>query len=220
MDPKTGLSRYRPDGLGIPPETEATHFTHVLAPYAAKYGISVQEFSDRYNDGVLHEPDLDEFFLHDRAVRESGHDTSYRFEKHCANIGTVDLQALLYKYEMDIGTVIREVFDDELELQEDFPLAPFPPSVESYRNSRRERSVLHVQKSEGWFARAKWRKGVIDKYLWNDTKSLYFDYDTVEDRQMVYESVTAFWTLWAGCASDEQSRKLVYVVQTEAMTKI
>ena len=36
LDPKTGLSRYRPDGLGIPPETEATHFTHILEPYAKK----------------------------------------------------------------------------------------------------------------------------------------------------------------------------------------
>ena len=32
LDPKTGLSRYRPDGVGIPPETEATHFTHVWSP--------------------------------------------------------------------------------------------------------------------------------------------------------------------------------------------
>ena len=27
LDPVSGLSRYRPDGLGIPPETEASHFT-------------------------------------------------------------------------------------------------------------------------------------------------------------------------------------------------
>ncbi|KAG5221376.1 glycoside hydrolase family protein [Salix suchowensis] len=103
MDPKTGLSRYRPGGLGIPPETEATHFTHILEPYAQKHGLSVLEFSEKYNAGILKEPDLDEYFLHDRAVRESGHDTTYRFEKRCANLGTIDLQALLYKYEVDIG---------------------------------------------------------------------------------------------------------------------
>ncbi|KIK10222.1 glycoside hydrolase family 37 protein [Laccaria amethystina LaAM-08-1] len=209
MDPKTGLSRYRPDGLGIPPETEATHFTHILEPYAAKHGLSVLEFSEKYNDGVLKEPGLDEYFLHDRAVRESGHDTTYRFEKRCANLGTIDLQCLLYKYEVDIGTAIREVFDDELELDEDFPLAPFPPSVESYANPHRERSRSRPQTSDEWFERAEFRKQIIDKYLWNENKGLYFDYDTVAEQQILYESVTAFWALWAGCASEEQCWKLV-----------
>ena len=40
LDPVTGLSRYRPGGLGVPPETEATHFTHILEPYAGTHGIS------------------------------------------------------------------------------------------------------------------------------------------------------------------------------------
>jgi len=209
MDPKTGLSRYRPEGVGIPPETEATHFTHILEPYAGKHGLSVNEFSERYNNGTLHEPELDEYFLHDRAVRESGHDTSYRLEKRCANLGTIDLQSLLYKYEVDIATAIREVFDDELELEEDFDLAPFPPSVESYASPHRERSRAHPQTSAEWFARAEFRREAIDKYCWNESKSLYFDYDTVSEKQSLYESATAFWTLWAGCASEEQGWKLM-----------
>ncbi|KAF5372759.1 hypothetical protein D9615_010103 [Tricholomella constricta] len=209
MDPKTGLSRYRPDGLGIPPETEATHFTQILEPYARKHGISVLEFSEKYNDGTIKEPGLDEYFLHDRAVRESGHDTTYRFEKRCANLGTIDLQSLLYKYEVDIGTAIREVFDDELELEEEFDLAPFPPSVESYANPYRESSRSRMQRSDEWFDRADFRKEMIDKYLWNENKNLFFDYDTVQEKQILYESVTAFWPLWAGCASEEQCWKLV-----------
>ncbi|KDQ56982.1 glycoside hydrolase family 37 protein [Jaapia argillacea MUCL 33604] len=209
MDPKTGLSRFRPDGLGIPPETEATHFTHILEPFAHKNGLSVLEFSEKYNEGLIKEPDLDEYFLHDRAVRESGHDTTYRFEKRCANLGTIDLQALLYKYEIDIGTAIREVFDDELELEEDFDLAPFPVTVESYKNPHRESSKRRPQTSQEWFDRAEWRQAMIDKYLWNESKSLYFDYDTAQEKQSLYESVTAFWALWAGCASEEQAWKLV-----------
>ncbi|THU84192.1 glycoside hydrolase family 37 protein [Dendrothele bispora CBS 962.96] len=209
MDPKTGLSRYRPEGLGIPPETEATHFTHILEPYATKHGLSVLEFSEKYNDGILKEPELDEYFLHDRAVRESGHDTTYRFEKRCANLATIDLQSLLYKYEFDIGTAIREVFDDELEMEEDFDLSPFPPTPESYANPYRERSRSRAQNSDEWFARAEFRQQQIDKYLWNEDKSLYFDYDTVKEQQILYESVTALWPLWAGCASEEQCWKLV-----------
>jgi alpha,alpha-trehalase len=212
MDPKTGLSRYRPEGVGIPPETEATHFTHILEPYAAKNGLSINEFSERYNNGTIREPELDEYFLHDRAVRESGHDTTYRLEKRCANLGTIDLQSLLYKYEVDIATAIREVFDDELELEEDFDLAPFPPSVEAYANPHRERSRAHPQTSAEWFARADFRREAIDTYCWNESKSLYFDYDTVQEKQSLYESSTTFWPLWAGCASEEQGWKLMCVV--------
>ncbi|KXN91644.1 Neutral trehalase [Leucoagaricus sp. SymC.cos] len=209
MDLKTGLSRYRPDGLGIPPETEATHFTHILEPYATKHGISVLEFSEKYNDGIIKEPELDEYFLHDRAVRESGHDTTYRFEKRCANLATIDLQSLLYKYEIDIGTAIREVFDDELELEEDFPLAPFPPNSESYANPHRESSKSRLQTADEWFERAEFRRQQIDKYLWNESKALYFDYDTIKEQQILYESVTSFWPLWAGCASEDQCWQLV-----------
>ncbi|KAF8577794.1 glycoside hydrolase family 37 protein [Ramaria rubella] len=209
IDPKTGLSRYRPDGLGIPPETEATHFTHILQPYADKHGLSVLEFSEKYNDGTLKEPGLDEYFLHDRAVRESGHDTTYRFEKRCANLATIDLNSLLYKYEVDIATAIQDVFDDALELEESFPLSPFPPSSRAFASPSRESSTSRVQTSEEWFRRAELRKERIDKYLWNDAKNLYFDYDTVQEKQILYESVTAFWALWAGCASEEQGWKLV-----------
>ena len=209
IDPKTGLSRYRPDGIGIPPETEATHFTHVLQPFADKHGISVLEFSEQYNDGTLKEPGLDEYFLHDRAVRESGHDTTYRFEKRCANLATIDLNSLLYKYEVDIATAIRDVFGDALEIEEIFPLSPFPPSPRAFANPEREYSTSRMQTSEEWFRRAVLRKERIDKYLWNDAKNLYFDYDTVQEKQTLYESVTSFWSLWAGCASEEQCWKLV-----------
>ena len=31
----------------------------------------------KYNDGGIKDAELDEWIIHDRAVRESGHDTSY-----------------------------------------------------------------------------------------------------------------------------------------------
>lgn len=214
LDPVTGLSRYRPDGVGIPPETEASHFTHILEPYAHKHGLSVLDFSEKYNDGTIKEPQLDEYFLHDRAVRESGHDTTYRFEKICANLATIDLNSLLYKYEVDIATAIRDVFDDNLPIDDEFFLSPFPPSpavfaAEKRNPSLRKTSTAVPQSSDLWFQRAALRKERIDKYLWNDSRKLYFDYDTVKQKQINYESVTAFWALWAGCASEEQAWKLV-----------
>lgn len=210
LDPVTGLSRYRPAGLGIPPETEATHFTHILEPFAHKHGISILEFSEKYNEGAIQEPELDEYFLHDRAVRESGHDTTYRFEKRCANLATVDLNSLLFKYEVDIATAIRDVFDDQLELDEDFNLSPFPPTPEAFApGARFESSKSRRQTSEEWFQRAELRQERMDHYLWNEGKKLFFDYDCATEKQILYESVTTLWPLWAGCASEEQAWNLV-----------
>lgn len=186
LDKKTMLSRYRPDGSGIPPETEASHFVHIIEPFAHKHNLTVDEFNVKYNDGEIKEPELDEYFLHDRAVRESGHDTTYRFEKVCANLATIDLNSLLYKYEMDIADAIRDHLDDDME---DFDGVK--------------------QHAEDWLERAKQRRERIDKYLWNEKESLYFDYDTVKEEQTTYESVTTFWALWAGCASQDQAQSMV-----------
>ncbi|KAI8367661.1 trehalase-domain-containing protein [Radiomyces spectabilis] len=186
LDKKTGLSRYRPAGQGIPPETEPTHFDHVVSRFARKYRISIPEFIRCYNAQQVCEPELDEYFMHDRAVRESGHDTTYRFDNVCANLATIDLNALLYKYEMDIGDTIRDHLDDDLT---DF--------------------AGNKQSTDVWLDRAKHRRDFINKYLWNEEESLYFDYDTVREQQQTYESATAFWALWAGCANPEQAQKMI-----------
>ncbi|KAI9314597.1 neutral trehalase [Dichotomocladium elegans] len=185
LDPKTGLSRFRPAGAGIPPETEASHFDHIIEPYARAANLSVSEYMRQYNDGLIHEPQLDDYFLHDRAVRESGHDTTYRYEKRCGNLATIDLNALLYKYEVDVADTIRDIFDDVF----------MTPDGE-------------VQRAADWAARAKLRRERIDTYLWNEEKGLYYDYDTVLGVQTTYESVTAFWAMWAQCASMDQAERM------------
>ncbi|CAO3622528.1 unnamed protein product [Mucor fragilis] len=185
LDKKTMLSRYRPEGKGIPPETEASHFDHIVMKFANKHNVSIPEFDKMYNDGVVKEPELDEYFLHDRAVRESGHDTTYRFEGVCANLATVDLNALLYKYETDLADCIRDYLDDDLE---DFDGVK--------------------QTAEEWSDRASKRRERIDKYLWNEKENLYFDYDTVKEEMTTYESATAYWMMWAGAASEDQAQRL------------
>lgn len=197
LDAATGLSRYRPEGGGVPPETEASHFEHILEPYTKKHGITFQEFVKRYNDGSIKEPELDEYFLHDRAVRESGHDTSYRLEKVCANLATIDLNSLLYKYEKDISLVIRTHFKDGLKVPTDWLSGTMKPG--------------HVETSSIWDRRSKHRKSAIDAYLWNEEKGMYFDYDTVKKEQCTYETCTTFWALWSGVASPAQAAKLVKV---------
>ncbi|GAA5887318.1 hypothetical protein JCM6882_002490 [Rhodosporidiobolus microsporus] len=219
LDPVTGLSRYRPDGLGIPPETEASHFTAILQPYAEKLGISVNEFTEQYDSGEVKVPELDEYFLHDRGVRESGHDTTYRFEKRCGNLGTIDLASLLYKYEIDIATAIRDHLGDSLTLEHDFPLTPFPYGTEvPYKPTDASlpdlsqpgvRSTERVQTSAEWFARAARRKDLVDHYLWHEGRGIYTDYDCKKRKQSLYDSVTTFWPMWCGMASEQQAEKIM-----------
>lgn len=197
-DSQTGLSRYRPDGIGVPPETEPSHFDSTLTPYVKKYNLSMDEFIQKYNDGEIKEPELDEYFLHDRAVRESGHDTTYRLEGCAANLATVDLNCLLYKYETDIARIIREHFNDRLAIPEEFAVADID-----------ELKVNAISTSASWERRARRRKLLIDKYLWNEKEGLYFDYDTVKKQQTTYESATVFWALWAGVSNPRQATKLV-----------
>ena len=75
LDPVTTLSRYRPAGHGIPPEVEPGHFDWILSQYAEECECTIAELAERYNAGTLQVPGLAQFLQHDRAMRESGHDT-------------------------------------------------------------------------------------------------------------------------------------------------
>lgn len=194
-DATSGLTRYRPIGIGIGPETDATEFTHILEPYAEKYNITVTEFGEAYTYGKIEEPNLDVFFLHDRALRESGHDTSNRFEGVCADLATIDLNCLLYRYETDIRDAIRIVFDDKLQV----PAAFCAPGQVADR----------IETSAVWDRAAKKRRQLIDKYMWNEEEGLYFDYNTVTQKQTHFETATSLWALWCGVASPHQAALLV-----------
>ena len=187
--PALGLSRYCSEVTGVPPETESTHFDSLLTPFMGKYCIvDKSEFITRYNDGRITEPTLDEYFLHDRAVRESGHDTTFRLDGRAARLCTVDLCALLYKYEVDIAHFIKDVCDGQLELPDG-----------------------SIETSMVWVQAADRRKLLADKFLWNEDRGMYFDYDFIADQQSSYESVTTLWPLWSEMASPQQAARLVQV---------
>ena len=194
-DPGTGLSRYHPGGVGVPPETEASHFQTVIKPFAKRHDLDFQEFVKAYNAGNVNEPELDEYFLHDRAVRESGHDTSYRLESVAAHLATVDLNSLLYKYESDIARTIKRHFSDRL------------PIPDEYLTN--ENRIDKVESSAIWDRRAKRRKALMDKYMWSEGQGMYFDYNTVLRRREEYRSATTFWTMWAKVATPRQAAAMV-----------
>ena len=182
----TGLSRYHDSGVGPPPEVEPGHFDAVYAPYAKKLRMDVRAFEAGYRAGKIPVPELDRYFVHDRSMRESGHDTSYRLEGCSADLVTVDLNSLLYKIEMDIARTIEGVFGDSLR------------SVDG-----------RIEKASDWFDRARKRKDLVNRYLWNEDRGIYFDYNVASGRQTNYVSATALYPLWAGLATDRQAKRLV-----------
>ncbi|KAH9219991.1 neutral trehalase [Leptodontidium sp. 2 PMI_412] len=194
-DPATKLSRYRTGGFGIPSDLQM-ELRETLEKYAAKYGISLEAFIEAYNSGSIEDPDLYIFLMHERAMQESGHSDSYRFRGSCANLIAINLNSLLYKYEKDIASMIRNLFGDRLEVPADMCTGSMP--VAGY-----------VDRSAVWERRARQRKLAIDNYLWNEENGMYFDYNIVNKEQSSYESATTFWPLWAGVASPSQAAKMM-----------
>ncbi|MCB0744751.1 MAG: trehalase, partial [Ignavibacteriae bacterium] len=180
-----GLNRYLAEGIGMPPETEAGHFNAILKPFAEKAGLSISEYEQLYYHRKIKDEELDTYFIHDRSVRESGHDTSYRLEDRCANLNTVDLNTFLYKYETDFAYLIKTYFNDSFSCD-------FGNFTCNY-----------------WETKAQRRKNLMYQYLWNESDGCYYDYDIVEKKQIPFISATSLLPLWAGIATDIQAKELI-----------
>ena len=182
---KNGLNRFLADGLGVPPECEAGHFDAIIQPFATALNTSIENYIEGYQKGEIKNTDLDIYFLNDRSVRESGHDTSYRIDGNCAELNLVDLNSFLYKYETDFAEIIASEFEGNF--------------------------TYHHQKytSASWNEKATQRKQLVDTYLWDEEKGMYFDYNIKLASNSDFISATTFMPLWAKMASKEQAEKLV-----------
>jgi alpha,alpha-trehalase len=180
-----GLNRFYAEGIGITPEAEEGHYDYVLKKYKNNDAQSVKEFGQKYMLREIENNALDDYFLHDRSVRESGHDTTYRLEGICADLTTVDLNSLLYKYEKDLSYIIKEYFGDDF----------------SYEGRKLT--------SKYWNNKAFDRLQSIDQYLWDTKKGSYFDYNLKTRNKTDFESATGFYPLWANLCTVDQAKKLV-----------
>ena len=181
VDKETGLSRYFGTGLGQPPEVEPGHFDDVYARLGAEIGLVGPEVECRYLQGATLAPeireDLNEYFVHDRCMRESGHDTTYRWDldgNRCADFVTVDLNSLLYKVELDLAQTIEQEFGGELKSEEG-----------------------RISSSQTWKDRARRRRLYIREHLWDRGRSLFFDYDRTTGVRNLYVSAPTLYPLWA-----------------------
>ncbi|MEW7293077.1 trehalase family glycosidase [Aquimarina sp. 2304DJ70-9] len=181
----TGLNRFYGEGIGMPPETEEGHFDYILEEYANKHKPDFDTFKVMYQDGRIKDEGLDQYFIHDRSMRESGHDTSNRLDDICADLNTVGLNSLLYKYESDIAYLIKNVFDDSF----DFNTTKYT--------------------SQFWLNKAEKRKKQMNLLMWNEEKASFYDYNFVTKKQAPIESATNYYPLWAGLCTKEQAASLV-----------
>ena len=192
-----GLSRYHGDGIGPPPEVEPGHFDAIYLPFARGMGIDVREYERRYRAGfdcptapeAISEPALDRFFVNDRALRESGHDTTYRWDqgegRGCADFATVDLNCLLYKYEIDLARALQEKFGGRL------------PGVEG-----------PDAEAGTWTRRALERRTLILRLLQEPETGLFFDYEPGRGHRTNFLAVTTLYPLWA-CHDDDPRTRLL-----------
>ena len=117
------------------------------------------------------------FYRGDRAMRESGFDTTFRFGPYSGSAidyAPVGLNSLLYRYALDLAAFARRL-----------------------GNSAAARR---------WAATAAARKRAINRYLWNPRLGQYTDYDFVTHKRSYYAFITTFYPLWAGVASRAQAR--------------
>jgi alpha,alpha-trehalase len=182
---KTGLSRYFDFGYGPPPEVESGHFNPVFSKYSQVLHLYPEHLEAEYRSGKLKSTELDTYFKHDRCMRESGHDTSYRLEGRCADLVTVDLNSLLYKIETDLAQTIEKEFNGEFAANG------------------------NIERTTDWTARANKRKELMNRYLFNPQRGMFFDYDFARNEQLNYVSATTLYPMWAGLATNDQAKSLV-----------
>jgi len=204
----TGLARYFDYGTGPVPEMadDSTYYEDVIrwlvehpGPYNSEFLVKGSEHPDTAEAERLKHTSCDvhasvvcqrawfkgyrlsrDFYLGDRAMRESGFDPSFRFgpfsgaTHHYAPVG---LNSLLYRYERDM-----EHFAHLLGKPED---------------------ALH------WERRARVRYAAMQHYLWQPGKGVFADYDFVRHRTSDYAFITSLYPLWAGVATREQANQMV-----------
>ncbi len=179
------LNRYFDSGAGPCPEVEPGHYDEQIAPWLAQANSEaglltpyrfLNEFlyCGDYSSLKVNGMTLGEFFEHDRAVRESGHDTTHRFDDRTADFLPVDLNALLYKYETDFADTLDSEFGGTL------------PGVDGESGQ-----------ADFWRQQAQHRKAAIMALMWDDQRGFFFDYDFIRHQRSTYISATGLYPLWA-----------------------
>ncbi|OHB55705.1 MAG: hypothetical protein A2Y12_12485 [Planctomycetes bacterium GWF2_42_9] len=183
---RIGLSRYYGYGKGQPPEVESGHFDEIYKKFAERYGMKLAAFKKAYNDEKLTVHELDAYFINDRSMRESGYDTTFRWDDRCADFATVDLNSLLYKIECDISLILQNEFGGTFETGEH-----------------------KIETAAEWLTKAQYRKKLMNEYLWDDKYGMFLDYDLKNNCLRYYLTPAVLYPLWAELADKQQAEQII-----------
>lgn len=121
-----------------------------------------------------------DFYIGDRAMRESGFDPSFRFgpfDGATHHYAPVCLNSLLYRYERDmqhLALVLGKPTD-----------------------------------AQRWQRRSKARNTAMQRYLWRAKGGVFADFDFVRRQSSTYAYIASLYPLWAGVAMREQAQQMV-----------
>lgn len=212
----TGLSRYYDFGNGPAPESlkdETDHYRKVVEYFlthpeqsAGRFVVRQPKENKELGPGTVYvmrlcnvpltmeHPRCDaveeltlsaDFYKGDRAMRESGFDISFRFGPFGAD--THHYAAVCLN---------SLLYKSEMDLA--------------------EMSEILGRKADGeaWRQKATARKANINKYLWDEGKGEFFDYDFTKNERSKYEYITTYYPLFAGLASKAQAKAVVANLKT------
>jgi alpha,alpha-trehalase len=121
-----------------------------------------------------------DYYKGDRSMRESGFDISFRFGPYGA--------ATHHYAPVCLNSLL---YKTERDLEE------------------MSRLLGKTVDTAEWQKLAENRRQAIGKYLWDEGKGLFFDYDLEREQPSGYRYATTFYPLWAGLATDAQARAVV-----------
>jgi alpha,alpha-trehalase len=204
----TGLARFFDFGTGPVPEMadDATYYIDVIRwlvahPHQGGDGFLIKgaEHPDGTEAVRLTETSCDvhatllcmrawfggyrltrDFYLGDRAMRESGFDPSFRFgpfDGATHHYAPVCLNSLLYRYERDM---------------EHLALLLGKPT-----------------EAQRWKRRSQLRDGAMHRYLWRAKDGVFADFDFVRHQTSNYAYISSLYPLWAGVAAREEAQQMV-----------
>ena len=201
---RTGLARYFDYGSGPVPEMAdaSTYYPDVIraivehpSPAGAAFLVKGSEHPDATEAARLTLTSCDvrasvvcmrawfggyrlsrDFYVGDRAMRESGFDSSDRFGPFSGathHFAPVCLNSLLYRYERDMEHLAH--------------LLGLP------------------QDALRWNRRASARAAAMQRYLWQPKEGVFADYDFMRGKPSSYAFITSLYPLWAGVATREEA---------------
>lgn len=174
----TGLSRYYDFGDGPAPESLKDE---------PEYYRKVEAFFVAHPDTGSNELVSrngkallsQDYYKGDRAMRESGFDISFRFGPYGAETH--------HYAPVCLNSLLYKTQEDLAAMSE---------------------MLGRTRDAATWRKQAAERKARMQKYLWDNERGMYFDYDFEKGARSPYEYLTTFYPVWVGVASREQAKSV------------